>query len=155
MPYEFKITRQVEFYETDMAGIVHFANFFRYMEAAEHAFYRSLGFSVHTQLGDRTIGWPRLRADCRFSHPLRLEDTVEVHLLVREVARKTITYDFILRKMNADPPVESARGSITIISITRDGPGGEMKSVPLPEEVVSRIEAAPKELLEKALGNNG
>ena len=46
MPYEFKLTRRVEFAETDMAGIVHFANFFRMMEAAEHAFFRSVGFSI-------------------------------------------------------------------------------------------------------------
>jgi len=46
MPYEFKATRQVEFSETDMAGIMHYSNFFRFMETAEHGFYRSLGFSV-------------------------------------------------------------------------------------------------------------
>ena len=43
MPYEFKHIRRVEFAETDMAGIVHFSNFFRMMEATEHAFFRSLG----------------------------------------------------------------------------------------------------------------
>ena len=37
MAYEFRLVRQVEFSETDMAGIVHYSNFFRYMEAAEHA----------------------------------------------------------------------------------------------------------------------
>ncbi len=47
MPYEFKLTRRVEFAETDMAGIVHFANFFRMMESTEHAFFRSLGFTIH------------------------------------------------------------------------------------------------------------
>jgi acyl-CoA thioesterase FadM len=31
MAYEFKAVRSVEFYETDMAGIVHYSNFFRYM----------------------------------------------------------------------------------------------------------------------------
>jgi acyl-CoA thioester hydrolase len=46
MPCEFRITRRVEFSETDMAGIVHFSNFFRYMETAEHAF-----FPVTGQLG--------------------------------------------------------------------------------------------------------
>jgi acyl-CoA thioester hydrolase len=34
MAFEFKLTRRVEFAETDMAGIVHFSNFFRYMESA-------------------------------------------------------------------------------------------------------------------------
>ena len=46
MSYEFQITRRVEFSETDLAGIMHFSNFFRFMESAEHAFWRSLGFSV-------------------------------------------------------------------------------------------------------------
>ena len=46
MPYEQRIRRRVEFSETDMAGIVHYSNFFRYMEAAEHEFFRALGFSV-------------------------------------------------------------------------------------------------------------
>ena len=32
MSYEFQITRRVEFFETDLAGIMHFSNFFRFME---------------------------------------------------------------------------------------------------------------------------
>ena len=40
MPSEFKHTRRIEFAETDMAGIVHFANFFRMMETTEHEFFR-------------------------------------------------------------------------------------------------------------------
>ena len=43
MAYEFRIVQEVEFYHTDMAGIMHYSNFFRFMEAAEHAFFRSLG----------------------------------------------------------------------------------------------------------------
>ena len=46
MPYEFQLSRRVEFSDTDMAGIMHFSNFFRFMEAAETAFLRSLGLSV-------------------------------------------------------------------------------------------------------------
>ena len=46
MAFEFKAIRRVEFSETDMAGIVHYSNFFRYMETAEHGFFRSLGYSV-------------------------------------------------------------------------------------------------------------
>ena len=30
MAYEFKLTRMVEFAETDVAGIMHFSNFFRF-----------------------------------------------------------------------------------------------------------------------------
>ena len=43
MAHSFSMTRSVTFAETDMAGILHFSNYFRYMEEAEHAFFRSLG----------------------------------------------------------------------------------------------------------------
>ena len=59
MAYEFKATRRVEFSDTDMAGIMHYSNFFRFMETAEHGFYRSLGFSVVMQEIDPRLGWPR------------------------------------------------------------------------------------------------
>ena len=72
MAYEFKLIRRIEFSETDMAGIVHFSNFFRMMESAEHAFFRSLGFSVHPEGG--TTGWPRVSATCDYLRPLRFED---------------------------------------------------------------------------------
>ena len=35
----------VEFSQTDMAGIVHFANFFRMMESTEHEFFRTIGLN--------------------------------------------------------------------------------------------------------------
>ena len=69
--FEFKLIRQVEFAETDLAGIMHYSNFFRFMEAAEHAFFRSLGFSIHEVDQYENIGWPRVHATCNFSHPLR------------------------------------------------------------------------------------
>jgi acyl-CoA thioester hydrolase len=46
--------RRVLFHETDMAGIVHFSNFFKYMEEAEHSFMRSLGLRT---TGKDPCGW--------------------------------------------------------------------------------------------------
>ena len=46
MAYEFRTKRRVEFADTDMAGIIHFTSLFRYMEETEHAFFRSLAWSI-------------------------------------------------------------------------------------------------------------
>src|SRR5438128_5217526 len=107
MPYEFKAVRRVEFSETDMAGIVHFSNFFRFMETAEHGFYRSLGFSVAMEktLG---LGWPRVKAECEYKHPLRFEDVVEIRLLVRKVGARSITFDFHFSKNENGARIEVA-----------------------------------------------
>ena len=83
MPFfEFRATRRVEFNETDLAGIVHFSNFFRYMETVEGAFYRSFGQSVILRGAAEPLGLPRVHADCDYLKPLRFEDLIEMHLLV-------------------------------------------------------------------------
>src|ERR1700742_3993554 len=104
MAHEFKVIRRVEFSETDMAGIVHYANFFRYMETAEHGFVRSLGHSVVMNDFDPPLGWPRVRAECEYRIPLRFEDEIEIHLLVTLKKNKSLTYTFIIRKLNGPQP---------------------------------------------------
>ena len=148
MAYEFKLVRQVEFSDTDMAGIMHFTNFFRYMEAAEHAFFRSLGFSIHTTGFAEPIGWPRVHAHCDFRYPLRFEDEVEIWLRVREKKSKSIVYSFVFRKLNEEPVREVARGTLAVACVRRDQPGGKMTGVPIPQAIADRIEVAPKELLD-------
>lgn len=147
MAYEFKITRRVEFSDTDMAGIMHYSNFFRYMETAEHGFYRSLGFSVVLGHLDPPLGFPRVHAECDFKRPLRFEDVVEVHLLVQAKKAKALTYSFRFRNLSVTPAEEVARGLVTIVCVAVQ-PSGKMTAVPIPKEVSERIEVAPMELLE-------
>ena len=45
-PARFRTIRRVEFVDTDMAGIVDFSNFFRYMEASVVSFLQSLSLYV-------------------------------------------------------------------------------------------------------------
>src|SRR5687767_1383765 len=107
----FRMTHRVEFADTDMAGIMHFANFFRLMERTEHAFLRSLGASVHSQHEGRTLGWPRVHVECDFRKPLRFEDEVEVELRVREKRERSLVYDFTFRKLQNGAAEEVATGS--------------------------------------------
>src|SRR5437870_4534150 len=146
MSYEFKATRRVEFSDTDMAGIMHYANFFRFMETAEHGFYRSLGFSVAEMSLHPKMGWPRVHASCDYRRPLRFEDDVEIHLLVLEKRPKALTYEFRFAKADDPAREEIARGKLTVVCVARDEKGG-MKAVPIPAEIADRIEVAPREIL--------
>jgi YbgC/YbaW family acyl-CoA thioester hydrolase len=146
MPYEFKATRRVEFSDTDMAGIVHYSNFFRFMETAEHGFYRSLGFSVILHQFDPPLGWPRVHAECDYIKPLRFEDLVEIHLLVAEKKSKVLRYLFRFRKLNAEPVEEVARGSLTVVCVAHR-PGGKMAAVAIPHLIADKIEVAPNKSL--------
>ena len=144
MPYEFKVQRRVEFSETDMAGIMHYSNFFRFMETAEHAFYRSLGYSVVMSHFDPPLGWPRVHAECDYFKPLHFEDLVEVHLLVKEKKSKALTYVFRFYRLNGERE-EIARGALTVVCVAKQD--GKMSAVEMPKELADKIEVAPTGLL--------
>jgi YbgC/YbaW family acyl-CoA thioester hydrolase len=150
MPYEFKAQRRVEFSDTDMAGIMHYSNFFRFMETAEHGFFRSLGFTIaprQFEPGHGRVGWPRVHASCDYHQPLRFEDLVEIHLIVAEKKSKAITYQFRFRKLNDGAGKEVARGKLTVVCVGYEETSGAMKATSIPPDIAGRIETAPAELL--------
>jgi YbgC/YbaW family acyl-CoA thioester hydrolase len=141
MPSGIKVIHRVEFADTDMAGIIHFSSYFRYLEVTEHAFFRSLGLSI---MGDPEVGWPRVHVECDFSYPLRFEEEVEAHLWVREKKEKALTYDCTFRRVRPEPIVEVARGSLTVVCVAKDA-SGQMRAVSIPEYIAGRIEVATLE----------
>src|SRR3954469_10000173 len=98
MPTDFTTRHLVQFSETDMAGIVHFSNYFRMMEEVEHAFFRSLGLSVAMQYEGMHVGWPRVSVSCDYFGPVRFEQEVELKLRVARLGEKSFNYevDFIV-----------------------------------------------------------
>jgi len=93
MPAHHSIKRRVQFHETDMAGVMHFSNYFRLMEEVEHAFFRSLDLSVMMTHEALEIGWPRVAASCEYLGPLRFEDEVEMVMRVTKVGEKSFNYE--------------------------------------------------------------
>ena len=129
----FSIVRRVQFSETDMAGIVHFSNFFRMMEEVEHAYFRSLGLSVSMQHDDIHVGWPRVSAACEYSGPVKFEDEIELRLRVARVGDKSLSYevDFMVNGKRA------ALGKVTSECCAIDD--GELKSISIPPAIREKL----------------
>jgi acyl-CoA thioester hydrolase len=143
MTYEFCHRMRVEFSDTDMARIVHFTRFFHYMEVTEHAFLRSLEMPIHDQLNGRVISWPRGRVECSYKSPLRFGDEFDVHLIVRELRRCSLTYLFRFLKSGRELVAE---GSATIICVEMDPVSGKMSATELPSQFLEKVQAAPTEV---------
>src|SRR5881275_775439 len=92
MSTAFVTTRRVEFSDTDAAGIMHFAAFFRMMEQAEHELLRSVGLSVVEHDVEGTISWPRVSAKCDFAAAARFEDVLEIEVRVARLGERSVTY---------------------------------------------------------------
>jgi len=139
MATTFSITRRVEFSETDLAGIMHFTNFYRWMEICEHEFLRSLGLSVDMEDDNGRFGWPRVKTSCRFKRPLRFEEEVEVKLIVSEIRDRSIAYTFQFWKNEGGERVKAAVGE-TIAACVRFEPStGSMTPIHIPEIFQKKI----------------
>ena len=133
--YEFRTRRRIEFADTDMGGIVHFARYFVFMETAEHEFLRELGTSVALDLPDgRHIGWPRVAVSCEYKSPARYGDVLDIHVRVLRKGARSLTYSVAFHVDGR----EVARGQVSAVccELTRGRP---IRSIP------ERIEEAPPE----------
>jgi YbgC/YbaW family acyl-CoA thioester hydrolase len=135
VPSEHRLRRRVQFSEVDMAGLVHFSWFFRYMEEAEHALWREAGLSI-AKFGEE-VGYPRLATNCEFHAPLRFEDEFLVRVRVASLTRRTIRYSFLMTKGET----RIATGSITIACVSKR-PGEPLKSIDIPANVFERFSVA-------------
>src|SRR5947209_1962199 len=131
----FRTSRRIEFADTDMAGIVHFANFFRFMEAAEVEFLRSRGLSVVMIWEKQKLSFPRVAASCDYLRPVRFEDVVEITVGLQKLGGKSVTYafEFFLGTELV------ARGQVSsVCCVVSDG--RDLKSVEIPASIRQRFE---------------
>lgn len=135
----FRTQRRIEFADTDMAGIVHFARFFIFMETAEHEFLRSLGAEVHMHHEGRSYGWPRVNASCEWFRPLKFGDRVEIEVRVVRKGRTSVTWQ---SSFFHDGDLV-ARGRVTSVCCYVDGP--RPVPAPIPAFVADRLEEAGPE----------
>ena len=126
--------RRVEFVDTDLEGIIHFSNFFTYMETAEHQFLNALGTSVAARIDGRRLGWPRTAVGCEFLRPVRFEDEVEIRLFVLRKGARSITYGCEFRHQGA----LIARGQSTSVCCDMESESG-LRSIDIPASLADRI----------------
>ena len=128
----FVISRRVEFADTDMAGIVHFTAFFRYMETAEHEFFRALGLSITDH--ERHLGWPRVSCSFDFHSALRFPEEFEVHLNLTQISKRSVTYE---ARIVRDGAILASGRSIS--TCCRIDPAGALRAIDIPSDVAEKL----------------
>lgn len=129
--------RTIEFHETDAAGLVHFSNYFRYAEAAEHALYRAIDYPMMKRESSSFYGWPRVRAQAKYSAPLDSGDVLRIELWITEIKDKAIEWAFRIEREHDQ--VLAAKGSFATMHVHIDALTRDMKSMPIPEVLRERL----------------
>lgn len=134
----FRTRRRVQFCETDMAGVMHFSNYLRWMEDAEHAFWRSIGLSVHDACkgrGGELISFPRVAVHCEYASPARFEDELELTVRPTRLGAKSLTFEVEFHRDGR----RIARGTTTAVCC-RVSAGGSFESIEVPAAIRERLQ---------------
>lgn len=131
----FSIEKVVEFADTDMAGIVHFPNFFHYMEYAESEFLKTFGLSLFDRAD--AYAWPRCQAHCQYLEPVKYNDYIKIELVIQRVGRSSVEYKFLFSVEGK----KVAEGGYLVVYTSIDSETGTKKSQPIPKLFKDKIQS--------------
>lgn len=131
----------VTFSETDMAGIVHFSNYFKWMETAEHALLKYLGLPLFTQNEAIFYGWPRVRASCAYHAPLRFEDRIAIRVFITDLLPRAVRYKFVFHKEDNNQTIKVATGELSTVFSEFDTQKATLKASSLGAQALACLQA--------------
>jgi acyl-CoA thioester hydrolase len=129
--YEYR----VRWRDVDLAGIVHFAHFVTYFEAAEHEWVRSCGTEYGAFLEKLGICMPRVSLNCNYHAPARLDDLLMIEVKSERTGNTSFALAFDIYR--GEDREHVADGQFVITTVSR----ASFKPCPVPEELREMLEA--------------
>lgn len=108
---------RVYYEDTDMAGIVYYANYLRYIERARSDWVRELGINQNAMRRDDGVVFAVRRVEADYHHPARFDDELEVRTSVVTVTGARLVMD--QRVLRGEELIFSAQ--VTIVCINETG----------------------------------
>lgn len=97
----------VRFYETDMMGIAHHSNHFRWFEMARIEYLRHLGVTLGDMM-DEDIVFPIMNVSCNYKEPARFDDIIHIETYLIKMTRAQMVFRY--RMLRASDGVLLATG---------------------------------------------
>lgn len=88
-----KVTERVRFVETDMMGVVHHANYFRWFEIGRVEYLRQAGLSL-IEIMDAGYLFPVADVRCKYNNPVRFPDDIIIYAEMRELSRAKMIFSY-------------------------------------------------------------
>jgi acyl-CoA thioester hydrolase len=92
--YPFAHRQRVRFGETDMQGVVYYANYLLFAEVGRVAYLRALGIDYRRDLIERGIDFTIGEASVRYQVPLRFDDEYDIRVRVGEVRGSSWSFEY-------------------------------------------------------------
>ena len=87
--------------DTDQMGVVYYANYLRYFEAARNEFIRAKGMRYRDFEQEYRLVLPVVEAHVEYKQPARYDDVVTVEISLAQVRRASARFDYRLLRGDA------------------------------------------------------
>ena len=123
-----QVEHRVIYGDRDAAGVVYYANYFRWFESGRRELFRHLGID-YNELNKKGIITPVVEAHCNYFHPARYDDIVVIETRIAEVTEKGLKFgQKIFRKEGMKLLAE---GHTINVFVDME----KMKSIKIPDDV--------------------
>jgi YbgC/YbaW family acyl-CoA thioester hydrolase len=130
----FSVSEYVRWEDIDAAGIINYQAYLRFFGLAEVELFRSCGLSYKTLIEEVGIWLPRVRVECDFHVPVRLDDLLVVDAYFGKIGNTSIHLNFEVRR-DVERDVVVATGKYVLVTVPR----GEFKPAPVPDLVREKL----------------
>jgi len=130
----YSIEEYVRWEDIDAAGIINYQAYLRFFALAEAELLRSAGLNYRFLFESLGIWLPRVRVECNFFRPVKLDELLVVEAYFSRIGRTSIHLDFEVRR-KTDPSERVATGRYVLVCVRQ----GNFEPVPVPAEIRDRI----------------
>jgi len=125
------VREKVRFVETDMMGVVHHSNYFRWFEMARVEYLREIGILL-TDMMAEDIVFPITNVDCKYMASAKFDDYILIEAILADVSKAKMIFTYrVLREKDG---VLLATGSTQNVFTNKQG-----KIVRLPDKYFEKL----------------
>lgn len=94
------VREKVRFVETDLMGVVHHSNYFRWFEVARVEYLRQLGILLNDMIAEDIV-FPITDVDCKYRASAKFDDHILIEAELTEVSRVKMVFTYrVLREQD-------------------------------------------------------
>ena len=133
--YPFAYRQRVRLGETDMQGVVYYANYLLFAEVGRVAYLRALGIDYQRDLIGKGVDFTIGEASVRYQAPLRFDDEFDICVRVGEIRGSSWTFEYAFDR--ADRQRCAIGSTVQVIVDPNTG-----RATRIPSELRALLEAA-------------
>lgn len=111
-----EVRDRVRWSDVDVMGIVYYGRYLRFMEAAETEFFRAIGFSYDVLADEHGVWIARIRLECDYRAPARLDDEIVCRAELRKIGASSMTFTFPIARVDGTRLVD---GTLVLAALDR------------------------------------